>query len=367
MALSVLERAKKKFVQKKYNEVISLLEPCVLDYHESFSFHLYLGLACLHEGVIAGALAYLDRAKQIKIAHPDPDLLCAQAAIALRRRDTNKAVECYLDALEVDPKHLLAKKGLDFIKNNNTPEAIGDFIQSGEIKKLYPQPGVREHHRKLIFSCVGTGILCALGISLGVVFFHSNSSGIRGQRADLSALALVADEESAPLSGEGDFLYTLTNKEVIASYKAAQKYFQSFKDNLAQVEVNRILYSNASPAIKRKAKTLTEYFTVPGFDTIKDSFPYSEVNTNKELYLDCWVVWKGMATNIKQSEQTLSFNLLVGYDTRTELEGVVPIVCNFSLPVDADKPIQVLGKVQLRNGILYLRGKSIFQSQQPAQ
>jgi hypothetical protein len=36
---------------------------------------------------------------------------------------------------------------------------------------------------------------------------------------------------------------------------------------------------------------------------------------------------------------------LVGYDTRSALEGIVPVEFDFSIPVDLERPLEILGKV----------------------
>ena len=122
MPLTVLERAKRAFYRKKYNDVITLLEPNTIQYRDSFTFYLYLGMACLHTGDIGGATTYFQRARQIKMR--DPELLVAQAALHLRRGDTHQAVEYYLEALEYAPSHRLARKSLDFIRKGSDPETI---------------------------------------------------------------------------------------------------------------------------------------------------------------------------------------------------------------------------------------------------
>lgn len=368
MALSVLDRAKRKFAQEKYGEVIKLLEPCVLDYHESFVFHLYLGLACLHEGIVTVAVSYLGRARQIKMSHPT--LLCAEAALALKRRDTNRAVERYIAVLDADPKHRLAQKGLNALKAHHTPESLAGFIQSGKVKALYPRPGVAEYRRRSVVCAVGVGCLCTLLVgALGIAGLRVWHSGLwrgtaRTSRADVSFLTLTKEEYARPLEGSGSYRYTLSKQDVLQSYANAQKYFQTFKDNAAQVEINKLLASNASHSIKRRARMLMDYFALPTFDTFpdEDNYPYVQVREQKGLYLDCWVVWQGMAANVKRTERSVSFNLLVGYDRLTKLEGIVPVFCNFVVSVDPQKPIRVLGKVQMRGDILYLKARSVFQS-----
>ena len=381
MPSSILEQAKKQFAKGNYQQVISLLEPHVTQYvvsgntkdvlynasfNKSFPFYLYLGLACLHTGDIGGAVDYLACARKIKLT--DPDLLCAQAVLFLRRGDTVRAIDYYLEAIEYNPNHELARSGLEFIRTHNTPEAIEEAVQSGEIKKFYPRPGVQSYIKKraILFAGFAAAVLIAV-IAVPVLLKFPLSLRIRNNnRADLSALTLLSDEKARPIDTSGSYRYTLSEKEVLAAYRNAQKYFQDSRDNLAQIEVNRILSSNAAHSIKQKARLLMDYFSTPGFDTVRDIPVYSDVRTDIPLYLDCWTIWSGVATNVQSNGENTSFDLLVGYDDRIQLEGVVPIFCNFSIRIDSERPIEVLGKIQQRGGVLFLKASGIHQSQVPA-
>lgn len=378
MPSSILEQAKKQFAKGNYQQVIRLLEPHVTQYitsgdikdplynasfNKSFPFYLYLGLACLHAGDIGGAVDYLTCARRIKMT--DPDLLCAQAALFLRRGDTARAIDYYLEAIEYTPNHELARSGLEFIRTHNTPEAIGEAVQSGEIKKYYPRPGVRTYIKKRILFTI-SGAVAVVIIAVGIwlmadlpLHFTTN------KRADLTALALLSDEKARPIDMSGTYRYSLSEKEVLTAYQNAQRYFQNSRDNMAQIEINRILSSNATHSIKQKARILMDYFDIPGFDTIKDIPLYRDVRADIPLYLDCWTVWSGIATNIQTDGEKTSFDLLVGYDDRIQLEGLVPVFCNFSIPIDAERPLEVLGKIQQRGGVLFLKATGIHQSQVP--
>ena len=375
MAASILEQAKKQFVRGNYQQVIQLLEPHVTQYiasgdtkdplynasfNKSFPFYLYLGLACLHAGDIGGAVDYLTCARRIKMT--DPDLLCAQAVLFLRRGDTARAIDYYLEAVEYSPNHVLARSGLEFIRTHNTPESIGEAVQSGEIKKFYPRPGVQAYKQKRIVTIAG--VAAVVGALVFVKFPFT--LGVRGTRADLSSLMLLSDEKARPIDTGGTYRYNLSEKEVLTAYQNAQRYFQNSRDNLAQIEVNRILSSNAAHSIKQKARLLMDYFAVPGFDTVKDIPSYSDVRADIPLYLDCWTIWSGIATNVQTDGENTSFDLLVGYGDRIQLEGIVPIFCNFSVRIDSERPIEVLGKIQQRGGVLFLKASGIHQSQLPA-
>ncbi len=360
MAITLIERAKRAFYRRRYNDVLTILEPNVIQYRDSFPFYYFLGLACLHTGDIGGATSYFQRARQIKMR--DPDLLAAQAALHLRRGDTHQAVEYYLEALEYDPGHRLSKHSLEYIRRNGDPETVSALVETGRIARFYPRP-------RPPFPLTRVVVLCAL--TLALVFLVSIArSAIRdarttGSRADLSALALTGQERSAAVENGGSYRYILTEGEILASYSLAQRRFQEYRDNAAQIEINRILSSNAGVAVKHKARLLMEYLAVPGFDTVADVPSYANVVAEPWLYLDCWVTWKGMATNVNRTDNNVSFDFLVGYDTRTTLEGIVPARFATALDVDPERPLEILARVTLDSGKLSLKGEAIHQSGKP--
>jgi hypothetical protein len=133
----------------------------------------------------------------------------------------------------------------------------------------------------------------------------------------------------------------------------------AFHDNLAVVEANRILLSNASVRVKQQARLLKGYALRPSFTTIRDSFPYSVVVREPALYDGCAVVWRGKLANLAVGEKSISFDLLVGYENERELAGIVPVALDFAVQLENGIPLEVLGDVAFAEGLLSLRGISV--------
>jgi hypothetical protein len=71
-----------------------------------------------------------------------------------------------------------------------------------------------------------------------------------------------------------------------------------------------------------------------------------------------------MATNVVTSDQGTMFDFLVGYDTRKTLEGIVPVIFNQAIPLNPDRPLELLGRVIPVNeeGLIRMEGLAIHQS-----
>ena len=188
----------------------------------------------------------------------------------------------------------------------------------------------------------------------------------KGERRDLTELTLSADEKNnaqeKDLSGQ-TYGFILNDKQISKSYVAAMEYFQSHRDNAAQVEINRILNSNASVSIKQKARVLMSYLEEPTFDTLTDNPSYGAVESEPSVYLDTWVSWGGKVTNAVINENgSYTCQLLVGYETGEVVEGIVTVNFASAPYIMPDQPVKILGKITTQDKKLVLEGRAVYQS-----
>jgi tetratricopeptide (TPR) repeat protein len=326
----------------KYDLAIKTLESEVFRYQESFQYYHILGLCCLYAGDLGGAFTYFNRAKNIKFRETGP--LLGLAFYFLKRGDTERAVDLYLDIQDIDGGNKIARKALNLIRKSGGGENLSAWIQSRKAKSLYPPiPSARFKPAVLVLPLAL--LVCAVA---GLAVFYNRGPELR--RPGLEDSALANEEKSAPVETGGSYRYILTRDEVIGLYNEAREFFNEYRDEKAKYILNRILQSNASAAIKNKAALLKSYTVIPGFDTLKDSFSYGEVAVEPLLYRDCYVVWKGMAANVTRNEHTVSFDLLVGYDTRRVMEGAVNVGLDFPAEINPSVPMEVLGKIVILSG-----------------
>ena len=100
MAQDVLSVAWKFMRKRQFATAIKLLEGRAETYEDNFEYYLITGIACLYVGDFGAAGSYFQRARRIKIT--DTRLLLGQAAIYLRRGDTDRALQYYLEIKEND-------------------------------------------------------------------------------------------------------------------------------------------------------------------------------------------------------------------------------------------------------------------------
>ena len=359
MAQDVLALARKLMSRRCFDKAITLLRSKADIYEDNFDYYLLVAIACLYSGDTGTASVYFQKARKIRVT--DTNLLLGQAALFLRRGDTERALQYYLDILDFEPGNKIARDAMEFVRTKGDYTTICRWVDTKDIEQFYPPLGINTYK---IAGVVFPVLFCLLGITL-VLRFMPLSRPEKGNRADLSSLVLSLDErkniQETDLSS-GSFAYLLSSSEINESYLKAQGYFQKYRDNLAQVEINRLLNSNASLAVKRKANLLMEYLESPSFDTVRDVPSYSSVEKEPALYLDCWVSWSGRISNVVQGEGFYQCDLLVGYENMEAVQGIVPL--KFAVPpvLETDKPVTVLAKIVSENGKLALSGKSVYQS-----
>lgn len=340
----ILTNAARLLNRRKYGAAIQLLEPEVVRYHDSFRYYYILAVSCLYLGDFSGAFTYFKRARDIKMR--DPSVLLGMGVLFLRRGDTARAIDFYLEVQELDSRNIKAKKALEFIKKHGDPENLEALAESGKLIKLYPPlPKVPLTFGDIIIPAAG--IIILIGLGLGMFFMLKNPGAFSRvpQRSGFDLANLEREDRAEPVQVGGSYRYVLTRQQVLDTYDEALKLFTDRRDEAAKVRLNRLLESNTSETIKNKARILLSYTEVPGFDTLKDRYSYSDVYKEPWLYRDCYVIWRGTATNINMLERGTVFQLLVGYDTISILEGIVPVEFDISIPVDAGPPLEVLGKV----------------------
>jgi tetratricopeptide (TPR) repeat protein len=344
----VLTKALRLLKGGDYGKAIQFLESESLQYRGSFNFYYLLASACLRTGDFGGALTYFKRSRELRIR--DPLAMAGLAALFLRRGETNKAVDFYLEVQELDPNNRIARNALKVIKKNGGPEKIAAWIDSGKLSRLYPPVPKLPLRSNRLFLPLCVLIAAAGGLALLVRLDVISPFKPKTEREGFAGTALEREERDAPFQIDGSYRYVLTRDQVLDAYAQARKLFAEYRDEEAKVPLNRILESNAPEGVKNKARLLFSYTKPPGFDTLseRNSFTYTEVMKDPSLiplYRDCYVIWQGMAANLEIFQNATVFTFLVGYDTRTTLEGQVPVAFNSAIPVNPERPLKLLGRV----------------------
>ena len=345
-----LKKALKLFRARKFPQVVRLLEPQVFRFRDSYEFYYLLGVSCLYTGDVSGAISYLQRAEQL--AEEAIDVLTGLAAAHFKRGETDKALRIWLDILDIEPRNRKAKYGLNLLRKGEQSEEYRKLIQSGNITRLFPAPPF-----SIPFLVPSLAVLTVI-VLVSYILITQVLPQRRDPRPGLNAIHLPGGIPSI-IEHVSEVRFQFTEKQVVDIFEKAKKYLQNYRDNLALVEINRLLLSNASTRVKEEARMLAAIADQPDFSTITDSFTYEKVSKAPLLYNNCHVVWDGKIANLLISTELISFELLVGYQEEEELLGITQVHLNFAVILENGMAVRVLGKVAAANEEFYLQGVSI--------
>jgi tetratricopeptide (TPR) repeat protein len=362
----ILTRASRFAFFGKYEAAIRTLEPEVNRYHGSFRYYYLLGVSCLRAGDFGGALTWFRLAHDAKIR--DPLALLGLAVLYLRRGETDRAVDFYLEVQDIDAKNKTAQRALRIIRRRAGTDTFSVWLESGKLPALYPSVPFAGFFPRQIAACILT-IVAASVLTLGILV-HSrmlpNPFQRRGNRQALAELSLSREEQNAPVQTGGSYRYIVTGSQALETYEKALSLFTAYRDEAAKISLNRLLESNASEGLKNRARIILSYTEAPGFDTFRrsDNVPYADTVKDPALYRDVYVIWRGMATNIETTGSSTVFDFLVGYDTRKILEGIVPVRFDRAVALNSERPLEVLGRIipVSAEGPIQLEGVAIHQS-----
>lgn len=342
MARNPIEEAEGLYAKRKWHELISLLEPLLPVYRDNARFSVMLGTAYLHQEDIGGAYSSFRRAQSLEFKNRIA--LIGLAAVLVRRGESDKAVQLYIEMLERNPSDKAARRALNIVRRCPDPAALSG--SGRQLRSLYPVPPIRLFPYLFILLVLVLGVLAWRMIPGTLNLMDSN----KPSRPGIAEIVLTQSELDSPVNSAGGFEIILTEKDALGTFESAKKLFNNYRDEAALVEVNRLLLSNASRQIKTKAETLARYAREPSFISMPDRFSYADVNAFPRLYNDVAVLWKGLPANIDISAAGTSFDLLVGYHDKRKLDGIVAVRAAFELRLPPDRPVEVLAKVKATSG-----------------
>ena len=340
--MASLKKAESLFRRRKYPELISTLEPRIFQFRENPRFYFLLGVSCIETGDLAGAQSYLSRAVQLD--PEDTDAMLALAVVHWRKREPSDALRCWLEALETDPKSRKAKAGLSLARRVAAPDELEPDERVRLTDRLVPRP-IRVSPwitRSLLFAAIVVTV-----VAVAPILEDAIRSRPRHEPREGIGVLDLSDVRSMTADDAGAVRYVLTEPEIRDTVSTIGRYFNSFRDNMAIREMNRLLHSNASHAVKERIRMLRAYTRRPDFTSFSDNFSYRDVQTEPWLYDGVYIRWSGRIANLKLDDDHITYRFLVGYHTDRVLEGTVDAVQHFAAALDPAVPVEVIARVEV--------------------
>ena len=231
-----LSFAKKLMKRRKFSKAVLLLESHEQNYENNFDFYLKLGISYLYLGDYGSASSNFQKARRIKMS--DISLLLGQAVLYLRRGDTERAIQYYMEILEYDPQNKVALDAMEFIRKDGDYSTICSWVDSGKIEKFFPPVGIAPY--KILKIVVPVIAACLGGIFAFSLSFQEQP--VSDGRADLSYLELTAIDKKDIIDKNSSSLY-----KVVLSSSQIEKTFDKI---LSEENVNELLIKNSVGKIR---------------------------------------------------------------------------------------------------------------------
>jgi tetratricopeptide (TPR) repeat protein len=363
MPKSVIAKAHQLLRRRKFSQVIRLLESQIFRFRNNAEFYSLLGSACLYTGDLGGAESYLQRSEQLNPEDAVPRL--GLAAVAYKRGNIEEAIKSWLEIIDREPGNRQALRALGVVRKQASREGSPFPSDTLDIRLLLPPLPPSPW----IWLAPVLSVVLLAAVLSGYHFLLPLLQRSRVERPGVEDIELSADRplvasqppQSVGAGGayEPETAFTLTDRQIEETFQSIKRYLLDYRDNLAIREINRLLHSNASAYVKEKARLMRTFVQEPDFATIRDPFPYTEVRREPILYSDTFVMWRGKAANLRIGAEEIAFDLLVGYQDEKELLGMVPVVLRFAANLENGDGVEVLGRVQVREGQIRLEGISI--------
>ena len=352
MKNSNLKKAEKYFKEGKYSRVIRLLEPDVFNYRDNDRYYYLLGISSLFTEDYNGANSYIRRSLQINPV--STDTLLALAVIQLKRNNSKESIRLWLEVLDKHPENKYAKRGLNLLNKSGVPDSLPDQFIRKNLKRLIPGKFTAFFYRILkafLLTAAAAALSAAVYFSaVWILDYYNNKNNL------IPEVVLNRNEKLTAPDGKYDI--ELTEKDIIKTFDRAREHFVENRDNSAQIEINRLLFSNASANVKDKAELLQSYLEKPDFRYFKNTIDFREVSEKPFLFNNCYVKWKGKITNITVSDKDLDFDFLVGYENGRLLEGIIRVNVDFPVLLEEDFSYEIIGKLDT-SGTFRIKALSI--------
>jgi hypothetical protein len=176
-----------------------------------------------------------------------------------------------------------------------------------------------------------------------------------GEPREGAELLSITNEEARLVESATSQPYELSERELNQLFQRIGELFNDGQDNLVRRELNRLRLSNATPALKARAELVRDYLATPDFSNFTHNVTYQEVVAEPALYQEVFVRWRGRVANLQVLEDRIQFDLLVGYESRQVLDGIVPATLDFAVLVENDQAVEVVGQLDTAEGAPRLR------------
>lgn len=280
-----------------------------------------------------------------------------------RHNEKEKALLTWCKVLEVDDNNKSAKKSLDYLKEKGREINLSedDFFE-----KILPGQPFYIPVKKLIISFTLFIILFLLGY-LSVIttkyFIKIYKSRNIDKRTELEKIFLQDFNPQILESPKNELnKYSYAEKEIKDKFEKIKTKILENDAVSAQININQIKLSNASPSVKMKMDILQDFINEPDYALFKNVVVYKDFIKEPRLYENVYIVWAGRIINKSIYKDKITFDIVIGDETSGTIDAIIPAVFDKALIIENNENIQLFGKIKFEDNKTYIEGKYIIRN-----
>lgn len=309
----------------------------------------YQGVASFYKQNYYHSKMCFEMLTESKGVHADDFLYLA--FMQARQNEKEKAISSWCQCLEMNKHNKLAGIALNYIRSKGRDLNLAEdpFFDT-----TVPPPPMFIDYKHIIVFTIITLIFIAL-IPPTVMLTRSLSDKINSQklisRTELDKVQLDDFNPNLISSAKDpEIRYSYNENEIKTKFNRAKQLIMDNKPVQAQIMINEVMLSNASPQTKMKFEILGETFiTPPDYGTFKNEITFEEFVKDKPRYNDIYILWEGQVTNHSNYNGRIAFDLIIGDEESGTTDGIIPIIFRKAVLIDNKDKVIVFGKIAVND------------------
>lgn len=279
------------------------------------------------------------------------------AYLYARRNEKEKAITTWCTTLEKKSSNKTAQRALDYIRNKGRDLNLMDDEYFDSIKPAEP-------FLLPVTKILKTFLLVLLVLALipggYYVFITLKTKSFFSSKklADKLDKVTLPDYNPNLLKSEKDGVkeFSFNEKELKTKFEKVKKKILSDDPVNAQILINQIKMSNASPEVKFKIEILEDFIEEPDYALFKNKIFFSDFIKAKNTYKNIYVKWHGRVVNLHKSKEAITFDFVLGDEEKGINEGIINVIFNKYVNVQYNEKLAVFGKIKSDNDIFFVEG-----------
>ena len=337
----------------------------IITHRESDSYRIFymLGVVAFSENDIITANKHFHTVLQ-KMPHHIVSILYI-ATIALLNGKKQEALQ---HLMNTKSELLLKTKGqnskyienaLKYIKQYaSDEETLLEIFNNPYKNKLLPEFGIIRRKKRIVRNFTMLFIILG-GAIFGGIYLYMNVISDFFTPENTRTLTYQTIEENfkkqdAQAQKLNEVYITLSDRAYKKLLKGIKNDFIHYRDNLLQIKVNTVLYSNRSPKEKNKVSVILQNVHGIGYTSDVTWFEYDDIQNEMWKYEHVVVKWKGTIAKVEKNIESennafmVSTQFLVNYyGDNKELKESIPLYFTQDIDITNGTELEVLAKIRL--------------------